>query len=92
MIVPEDLSPDEETDDRFGPACRAVFKKLCLRLSLYNELVVYFDETPHTEWYWRLVEDSHVDSITARQLCAAMHSDTGCPFDEDLCLATPPTY
>lgn len=82
----------QEFDDaRFGDACRAVFTRYKLRKTLYKDVVQYLNETDHTAWYWRLVADSELDSILARQLMQAMHADTGCPFDYDLCIVAPST-
>ncbi|KAI0803241.1 hypothetical protein BC629DRAFT_1438289 [Irpex lacteus] len=76
-------------DARFGEACQAVFAKFKLRRALCKDVVRYYDETNHTAWYWRLVTDSELDSIRARELTQAMHADTGYRFDYDSCIVTP---
>lgn len=70
----EDL-PFTPTDPRFGPACRAVFAEFDLPNTLYDDVVMYFDEVDHTEWYSKLVLDSIIDTTAALRLSQAMHTD-----------------
>ncbi len=89
LVLSEAL--EDFDDERFGKACRAVFAKYRVRKTLYEDVVRYFNEVDHAAWYWRLIADSELDSILARELTQAMHADTGCYFDYDLCIAVPST-
>lgn len=72
-----------------GLATDTVIQKYRLQADIKDDILFILEYVNHTDWYWRLIDDSGLNKDVACELTMAIHLDTGVPFDYGICTLTP---